>query len=162
MKDRGTWRPPSASERLAILQRTRRVAIVGASSNPARPSYFVSTYLVSSSCDYEVSFVNPKEREILGRPCYPSLTDLPEPPDLVDVFRRSEELEAVARDAVAARARTLWIQLGLWNDAAAQIAYDAGLDVVMDRCLKIEHARFHGGLHVAGFDTGVISARLKL
>ena len=162
MTDRGTWRPPSASERLEILQRTRRVAIVGASSNPARPSYFVSTYLVSSSCDYEVSFVNPKEREILGRPCYPSLSDLPRPPDLVDVFRRSEELEAVARDAVAARARTLWIQLGLWNDAAAQIAYDAGLDVVMDRCLKIEHARFHGGLHVAGFDTGVISARLRL
>jgi hypothetical protein len=91
VSDRGRWAPPTASERLAILRRTRRVAVVGASANPARPSYFVATYLVSSSCDYEIFFVNPKGTEILGRPCYPSLADLPVPPDIVDVFRRSEE-----------------------------------------------------------------------
>jgi hypothetical protein len=156
------WTPPTATERLAILRRTRRVAIVGASANPARPSYFVSTYLVSSSCDYEVSFVNPNEREILGRPCYPSLADLPGPADLVDVFRRSEELVTVAGDAIAAGARTLWAQLGIWDEEAARLAFSAGLDVVMNRCLKIEHARFHGGLHLAGFDTGVISSRVAL
>ena len=162
MNQRGHWAPPTATERLAILRRTCQVAVVGASANPARPSYFVSTYLVSSSCDYEVSFVNPKETEILGRPCYPSLASLPAPPDLVDVFRRNEQLEGVAKDAVAAGAKTLWAQLGLWDEDAAQLAFAAGLDVVMNRCLKIEHARFHGGLHLAGFDTGVISARLRL
>ncbi len=162
MSDRGRWTPPTAAERLAILRRTRRVAIVGASANPARPSYFVSTYLVSSSCDYEVYFVNPKGTKILGRPCYPSLADLPVPPDLVDVFRRKEELEDVAGDAIAVGARAFWAQLGLYHEGGAQLAFDAGLDVVMDRCLKIEHARFHGGLHLAGFDTGVISSRVSL
>jgi hypothetical protein len=117
---------------------------------------------MSSSCDYEVFFVNPNETEILGRPCYPSLADLPEPADLVDVFRRSAELVTVAGDAIAAGARTLWAQLGVWDEGAARLAYGAGLDVVMDRCLKIEHARFHGGLHLAGFDTGVISSRISL
>jgi predicted CoA-binding protein len=158
----GAWASPTATERLAILRRTRRVAVLGASANPARPSYFVSTYLVSSSCDYEVSFVNPNETKILGRPCYPSLADLPEPADLVDVFRRSEELVTVAGDAIVAGARTLWAQLGLWDEEAAGLAFSAGLDVVMNRCLKIEHARFHGGLHLAGFDTGVISSRVSL
>jgi hypothetical protein len=138
------------------------VAIVGVSANPARPSYFVATYLVSSSCDYEIFFVNPEQAEILGRPCYPSLASLPGPVDLVDVFRRRDQLMAVAADAIAAGARTFWAQLGLWDQEAAQVAFDAGLDVVMDRCLKIEHARFHGGLHLAGFDTGVISSRLQL
>jgi predicted CoA-binding protein len=162
VSDREPWAPPTATERLALLRRTRRVAVVGTSANPARPSYFVATYLVSSSCDYEIFFVNPKESQILARPCYPSLAALPLPPDLVDVVRRSEELEAVARDAIACGARTFWAQLGLSDLVAAQLAYDAGLDVVMDRCLKIEHARFHGGLHLAGFDTGVISSRLRL
>ena len=156
------WRPPSARERFAILQRTRTVAMVGASSNPARPSHFVATYLVSSSTDFVVWFVNPRETTILGRPVYPSLDALPEPPDLVDVFRRVEDLPSVARDAVAVGARTFWAQLGLWSDEAARIAHEAGLDVVMNRCLKIEHARFAGGLHLAGFDTGVISSRRHL
>jgi predicted CoA-binding protein len=160
--DCGAWHAPTAGERLRMLQRTRKVAMVGASSNPARPSYFVATYLLSSSTDYEVWFVNPRERQILGRPVYPSLADLPGRPDLVDVFRRNDDLPAVAEEAVDAGAHTLWIQLGLWNDDAAAIAHDAGLDVVMNRCLKIEHARFHGGLHLAGFDTGVISARRLL
>ena len=156
------WQPPSARERLAILRATRTVALVGASSNRARPSNFVATYLLSSSTDYTVWFVNPRESEILARPVYPSLAALPEPPDLVDVFRRSEDLPAVAKEAVAAGAHTFWAQLGLWNEEAAGIAHDAGLSVVMDRCLKIEHARFAGGLHLAGFDTGVISSRRYL
>jgi predicted CoA-binding protein len=156
------WIPPSAADRLAILQRTRSVAMVGASSNPARPSHFVATYLLSSSSDYEVWFVNPRETEILGRPVYPSIAALPAVPDLVDVFRRPEDLAGVAEEAVAAGSHTLWAQLGLRSDDAARIAQSAGLAVVMDRCLKIEHARFAGGLHLAGFDTGVISSRRRL
>jgi predicted CoA-binding protein len=155
----GPWRPPSARERLQILNETRTVAVVGASPNPARASYFVATYLLSSSTDYIIWFVNPRELSILGHPVYPTLADLPESPDLVDVFRRASDLPEVAAEAVAVRARTFWAQLGLWNDEAIQIAHDAGLHVVMNRCLKIEHARFAGGLHLAGFDTGVINAK---
>ncbi|QAY64512.1 CoA-binding protein [Xylanimonas allomyrinae] len=153
-----TWRGPGAPERLAILRATRSVAIVGASDNPSRASYFVATYLLSSS-PYDVYFVNPRAESILGRPVYRSLADLPVAPDVVDVFRRHDDLPGVAREAVAVGARTLWLQLGSWNEEAAAIAEAAGLGVVMDRCLKIEHARFHGGLHLAGFDTGVISSR---
>jgi predicted CoA-binding protein len=136
--------------------------MVGASSNRARPSHFVATYLVSSSTDFVVWFVNPRETSILGRPVYPSLDALPAPPDIVDVFRRAEDLPDVARDAVAVGAGTFWAQLGLWNDEAAKIAHEGGLNAVMNRCLKIEHARFAGGLHLAGFDTGVISSRRQL
>ena len=157
--ERGAWQPPSARERLQILEATRSIAIVGASSNPARASHFVATYLLSSSTDYEVWFVNPREHAILGRPVYPTLADLPETPDLVDVFRRSTELPAVAAEAVAVGARTFWAQLGLHNDEAVAVARRGGLSVVMNRCVKIEHARFAGGLHLAGFDTGVISAK---
>jgi predicted CoA-binding protein len=156
------WESPSATERLAILDRTKTVAMVGVSSNPARPSYFVATYLLSSSTDFVVWFVNPRETEILGRPVYPSLSDLPEVPDLIDVFRRAEDLPGIAEEVVATGSRTFWAQLGLRNDEAARIAHDAGLAVVMDRCLKIEHARFAGGLHLAGFDSGVISSRRHL
>ncbi len=156
------WHPPSARERLAILRRTKTVAMVGASSNPARPSHFVATYLLSSSTDFVVWFVNPRETSILGRPVYPSLDALPDAPDLVDVFRRSDDLPDVAREAVAVGAGTFWAQLGLWNVEAARIGHDAGLAVVMNRCLKIEHARFAGGLHLAGFDTGVISSKRHL
>lgn len=155
----GAWQPPSARDRKAIIDRTRTVAMVGASSNPARPSYFVATYLLSSSADFELYLVNPRETEILGEPVYPSLADLPVKPDLVDVFRRPEDLPSVVEEAVDVGAKVFWAQLGIRNDEAAEQATAAGLDVVMDRCLKIEHARFHGGLHLAGFDTGVISAR---
>ena len=158
----GAWEPPGARERLAILQRTRTVAMVGASSNRARPSYFVATYLLSSSTSYTVWFVNPREREILGRPAYPSLAALPGVPDLVDVFRRHDDLPAVAEEAAASGATVFWAQLGLWNLDAAAVATAAGLEVVMNRCLKIEHARFAGGLHLAGFDTGVINSRRTL
>jgi predicted CoA-binding protein len=152
---------PGARARKAILERTRTVAMLGASSNPARPSYFVATYLMSSSADYDVYFVNPREDEIFGQPVYASLSELPVTPDLVDVFRRPEDLPEVAAEAVALGARTFWAQLGLRSHAAAEVAHAAGLDVVMDRCLKIEHARFHGGLHLAGFDTGVINSKRR-
>ena len=154
-----TWTPPSATERRAILERTRSVAVVGASSNPARASNFVITYLLSSSADYDLYLVNPRETEILGEPVYPSLRDLPVVPDLVDAFRRPDDLPEVALDAVAVGASTFWAQLGLHSDEAVAIATDSGLDAVTNRCLKIEHARFHGGLGLAGFDTGVISSR---
>ena len=147
----GAWHPPSARERWEIIRTTKSVAMVGASANPARPSYFVATYLLSSSCSFEnLWFVNPAADEILGRPVYKSLADLPGPPDLVDVFRKAADLPEVADE---------WFQLGLWDEATAQRAHDAGLNVVMNRCLKIEHARWAGGLHLAGFDTGVISSR---
>ncbi len=154
----GGWTPPTARERLAILERTHTVAIVGASANPARASNFVATYLLSSS-DFEVYFVNPTATDILGRPVYPSLASLPVVPDLVDTFRRADQLPGVLDEALAVGAKTLWLQLGLWDDAVAAAGHAAGIDVVMNRCLKIEHARFHGGLHLAGFDTGVIDSR---
>jgi predicted CoA-binding protein len=153
-----TWEGPSAQQRLAILRRTRSVAIVGASNNPSRASYFVATYLLSSS-DYTVYFVNPRATEILGRPVYASLADLPEVPDVVDVFRRHDDLPGVATEAKAVGAKTLWLQLGSWHEDVARDTEAAGMEVVMDRCVKIEHARFDGGLHLAGFDTGVISSR---
>ncbi len=153
------WSPPSAGERRAILRRARTIAVVGASANPARASNFVLTYLLSSSADYEVWPVTPNESEILGAQCYPSLAELPGPPDLVDVFRRVDQLPAVAQEAVDAGAGAFWMQLGLHSDEAVEIAVAGGLDVVSNRCVKIEHARFHGGLHLAGFDTGVISSR---
>ncbi|WP_258726606.1 CoA-binding protein [Cellulomonas sp. NS3] len=153
-----TWTGPGAQERLALLRRTRTVAIVGASTNPARASYFVSTYLLSSS-PYEVYFVNPRASEILGRPVYPSLAALPVVPDLVDVFRRHDDLPSVLDETLAVGVKALWLQLGSWHEDVARRGEAAGVQVVMDRCLKIEHARFHGGLHLAGFDTGVISSR---
>ena len=154
-----SWTPPTAAERRAILRGARTIAVVGASANPARPANFVLTYLLSSSADYEVWPVTPNEDEILGVRTYPSLAELPGEPDIADVFRRTDQLPGVAREAVAAGAKTLWMQLGLHSDEAVEIAHSAGLNVVSNRCLKIEHARFHGGLHLAGFDTGVISSR---
>lgn len=156
-----TWVGPGQQERFAILRRTKSIAIVGASNNPARASYFVATYLLSST-QYDVYLVNPREKEILGQPVYASLADLPVAPDLVDVFRRHEDLPGVAQEAIDVGAKALWLQLGSWNEDAAALAQSAGLSVVMDRCVKIEHARFHGGLHLAGFDTGVISSRRQL
>jgi predicted CoA-binding protein len=157
-----TWTPPSAQQRLGIIRRSKTVAIVGASSNSARASYFVATYLLSSSTDFTVWLVNPRETEILGQPVYPDLTALPGRPDIVDVFRRPADLPAVAAEAVAAGATTFWAQLGLHSDEAVEVATAAGLDAVTHRCRKIEHARFAGGLHLAGFDTGVISSRRRL
>ena len=156
-----TWSGPTQQERFGLLRRAKSIAIVGASNNPARASYFVATYLLSST-NYDVYLVNPRETEILGQPVYATLSDLPVVPDIVDVFRRHDDLPGVAQEAIEAGAQTLWLQLGSWNEDAAAIAEGAGLSVVMDRCIKIEHARFHGGLHLAGFDTGVISSRRQL
>ncbi len=155
------WTPPGASERKRMLDQAQSIAIVGASSNPSRASNFVITYLKSSVCDFDIYPVNPRESEILGLTCYPSLADLPVVPDLVSVFRRAEDCPEIAKETVAVGAKTLWLQLGIWSDEAATIALDAGLDVTMDRCVKIEHARFAGGLHLAGFNTGVISSRRR-
>jgi predicted CoA-binding protein len=154
-------RPPSATERLAIIRSTQTVAILGMSADPSRASYFVATYLLSSSCRFEeVWFVNPKGGEIFGRPVYPSLAALPAAPDLVDVFRRQSDLPAAAREFVAIPgAKVFWCQLGLFSQEAVDIVTGAGRIAVMGRCLKIEHARFAGGLHTAGFNTGVVSAR---
>ena len=156
-----TWEGPSAPERLNILRNTKSIAIVGASDKPSRASYFVATYLLSSS-PYKVYFVNPVAKQILGQPVYASLADLPETPDLVDVFRKHDDLPGVLEETVAVGAKTIWLQLGSWHEGVAAKAEEAGLNVVMDRCVKIEHARFHGGLHLAGFDTGVISSKRQL
>ena len=155
------WVGPSAPERLNILRSTKSIAIVGMSNKPSRASYFVATYLLSSS-PYDVYFVNPVLDEVLGQKVYPSLVDLPVVPDLVEVFRKDADLPGVAQEAVDIGAKTVWMQLGSWNEEAARIAEDAGLDAVMDRCVKIEHARFHGGLHLAGFNTGVISSKRQV
>jgi uncharacterized protein len=156
-----SWHAPSARERLAILQDSKTIAIVGASDNPARASFFVGTYLLASS-NYTVWFVNPRASEILGQPVYPDLASLPGTPDIVDVFRKPSDLPEVLDEAIAANAKTLWLQLGISDEAIAEQGNTAGLNVVMNRCLKIEHARFHGGLHLAGFNTGVISSRRQL
>ena len=158
LKSQRTWVGPSARQRLGILRRAKSIAIVGASPNAARSSYFVGTYLMSSS-DYRVYFVNPNADTILGQKAYPDLASLPEVPDVVDVFRKSSDIPSVIDDVLAVGATTVWLQLGIWNEEAARFGESKGLTVVMDRCIKIEHARFHGGLHLLGFDTGVISSR---
>jgi len=149
----------SPGERLAILREAKTVALVGVSPNPLRSSNFVATYLARTP--YTVWPVNPHADEILGLKSYPSLADLPGVPDIVDVFRKESELPQVVKEAIAVGAKVVWFQLGLRNDEAAEMAREAGLQVVQDRCLKIEHARFAGGLHLGGFDTGVISSKRR-
>ena len=158
LRSQRTWVGPDAKQRLGILQRAKSVAIVGASSNPSRASYFVGTYLLQSS-DYRVYFVNPNADTILGQPVYKSLADLPEVPDIVDVFRKPSDIPSVIDEVVAIGSPTVWVQLGIWNEGAARYGEEKGLTVVMDRCIKIEHARFNGNLYLFGFDTGVISSR---
>ncbi|MDN4615881.1 CoA-binding protein [Leifsonia sp. F6_8S_P_1B] len=158
LRTQRTWVGPDAKERLKILRSAKSVAIVGASPNPARSSYFVGTYLQQST-DFRVYFVNPNADTILGEKAYPDLASLPEVPDIVDVFRKPSDIPAVIDEVVAIGAPTIWVQLGIWNQEAAEYGESKGLTVVMDRCIKIEHARFHGGLHLLGFDTGQITAR---
>lgn len=156
------WVGPTAAQRLNLIRRAKSVAIIGASDKPERASYFVATYLLASTT-FDVYFVNPvlagKGGTILGHPVYASLDDLPVTPDLVSVFRRAEDTPSVVEEAHQAGVKTVWLQLGIWNDDAAELAESYGMNVVMDKCLKIEHARFHGGLNLAGFNTGVVSSK---
>ena len=140
-----------------ILAQSRTIAVVGLSANWYRPSFFTAKYLQEHG--YRVIPVNPNYTEVLGERCYPSVAAIPEPVDVVDAFRKADEMPALARESVAKGARVLWMQLGVRNDVAAHIASDAGLDVVMDRCMKIEHARILGGLNWVGVNTGIVSAR---
>ncbi|MEO7761773.1 MAG: CoA-binding protein [Casimicrobiaceae bacterium] len=141
----------------AILGGARTIAVVGLSTNWHRPSFFAAKYMQDHG--YQIIPVNPNYPEILGRKSVASLADIAEPIDIVDCFRRTSEMVELAREAVAVRARVLWMQLGVRSDEAARIAIDGGLAVVMDRCVKIEHARLFGGLNWAGVNTGVISAK---
>ena len=142
-----------------IVLNTRTVAIVGLSASELRASNFVGYYLQRHG--YRVIPVNPNEEQILGEKVYPSLRDVTEHIDVVDVFRDPAAVPEIAREAVEVGADALWLQFGVISPEGARIARDGGLDVVMDRCLKIEHARFKGGLHLAGFDTGVLSSRRR-
>ena len=134
-----------------VLHNMHTIAVVGLSGNQLRPSNFVGYYLKRHG--YQVIPVNPRESEILGEKCYPSLADIPVPVDVVDVFRAPDALPQIARDTVAIGAGTLWCQFGVINAEGAQIAADAGVSVIMDRCVKIEHARYLGRMHWLGFNT---------
>ncbi|MDY6872166.1 MAG: CoA-binding protein [Actinomycetota bacterium] len=134
------WIEPEDDDLRRIMRESRTVAVVGASANPMRPSYGVWDYLRSAS-HYELYLVNPTVSEIDGTPVYPSLADLPVVPDMVDVFRRSSELPGVLRDTIAVGAKRLWLQQGLWDAQIARDGVAAGLEVVMDRCLKVDYAR---------------------
>jgi predicted CoA-binding protein len=143
-----------------ILNDNRRIAVVGISAEWHRPSYFVGKYLLEHG--YTMIPVNPKYAEVLGRRCYPDLKTAAReagPIDLVDCFRRSEDIPALADEAIAVGAKVLWMQLGVINDAAARTARAAGLQVVMDRCVKIEHGRLFGGLNWAGVNTRIVSSK---
>ncbi len=140
-----------------ILAQTRTIAVVGLSANWYRPSYFAAKYMQDHG--YRIIPVNPSYAEVLGEKCYPEIAAIPGPVDVVDCFRKSGEIVPLAQQAVAKGAKVLWMQLGIRNDEAARIADAAGLDVVMDHCVKIEHARLMGGLHWAGVNTGVVSSR---
>jgi predicted CoA-binding protein len=140
-----------------ILKTCRTVAVVGLSAEWHRPSFFVAKYLQQHG--YRVIPVNPRYDSILGERCYARLEDIPDHVDMVDVFRKPADVPPIARSAVALGAKCLWQQLGVANLEADAVARAAGLDSVMNRCVKIEHARLFGGLHWAGVNTGVISAR---
>jgi predicted CoA-binding protein len=140
-----------------ILRTSRTIAIVGLSAEWHRPSFFAAKYLQEHG--YRMIPVNPRYDEILGERCHATLTTIEIPVDIVDVFRRSEDVMPIAEQAIAIGAKCLWQQIGVRNEAAAALAASAGLEVVMNRCVKIEHGRLFGGLNWAGVNTGVISAR---
>ena len=140
-----------------ILKDNHTIAVVGLSADWFRPSYFAAKYMQEHG--FRIIPVNPKYTEILGERCYPDLKSIPEKIDIVDVFRKSEDCAPIARDAVAIGAKVLWLQIGVMNDEARQIADTAGLDFVQNRCVKIEYARLFGGLSWFGVNTRIISAR---
>jgi predicted CoA-binding protein len=139
-----------------LLAQSRTIAVVGLSQHWYRPSYFAAKYLQEHG--YRIIPVNPTCDEVLGEKSYASVAAIPEAVDVVDCFRKPGEMPALAREAVAKGAKVLWMQLGIRNEEAAKIATDAGLDVVMDRCMKIEHGRILGGLNWAGVNTGIVSS----
>ena len=139
-----------------VLHTAKTIAVVGLSNNPLRASYFVGYYLKRHG--YQVIPVNPRETEILGETCYPSLLDVPGHVDVVNVFRAPDALPSIARDAVAIGADTLWCQFGVINAEGARIAADGGVTVIMDRCVKVEHARYIGRMHWLGFNTQRITS----
>lgn len=149
----------TALDRLRILERYKRIAMVGLSSNPFRPSHFAAIYLLAEG--YDVIPVNPREKQILGKPSYASLRDVPGSVEVVDIFREAAAVPALVDEAIAIGAKVVWMQLGVIHEAAAEKARNAGLEVVMDRCMKIEHARFFGGLSTIGLNTGVISSQRR-
>jgi predicted CoA-binding protein len=140
-----------------ILRESKVIAVVGLSADWFRPSYFAAKYMQEHG--YRVIPVNPKYPEILGQKCYPSLRDMRQPVDMVDVFRKPADVMPIAEDAIAIGAKVLWQQLGVRNEEAAAKARAAGLETVMDRCVKIEHGRLFGGLNWVGVNTKVISAK---
>ena len=140
-----------------ILNDYKRVAMVGLSDDWSRPSNFAAKYLLDHG--FEVIPVNPKYPEILGQKCYSDLRDIPDPVDIVDLFQRVERIPPFVDQAIEIGAKVVWMQLGIIHEEAAQKARDAGLEVVMDRCMKIEYARLFGGLNTIGVNTGVISAQ---
>jgi uncharacterized protein len=149
-------------QRRALLERARTVAMVGASPDPQRPSYFVFRYLTTHG--FTVYPVNPAYASIDGVRCYSTLAASAAErgvPDVVDVFRKPEETAQVARDAVAIGAKAIWFQYGVASDEAIRIADAAGLDVVADRCMKVEHARFSGGLTISGMNSGVLTSKRR-
>ncbi|NKC15999.1 MAG: CoA-binding protein [Gammaproteobacteria bacterium] len=143
-----------------ILSECKTVAMVGLSAHWYRPSFFAAKYLQEQG--FKVISVTPQYEEVLGEPCFAKLEDVPEPVDVVDCFRRAEEIPALAESAVVIGAKVLWQQLGINNPQATAIAAAGGLDVVADRCMKIEHARLFGGLNFIGVNTKVISAKRPL
>ena len=149
----------SAFERLRILERYRRIGMVGLSSNPFRPSHFAAIYLISEG--YDVIPVNPRESSVLGRTSYPSLSAIPGGVEVVDIFREPAAVPPIVDEAIAIGAKVIWMQLGVIHEEAAARARAAGLQVVMDRCMKIEHARFFGGLNTIGMNTAVLTSRRK-
>ena len=140
-----------------ILRECRSIAVVGLSAEWHRPSFFAAKYMQQHG--YRIVPVNPRYAEVLGERCYASLADIPHPVDMVDVFRRTDDVLPIAEQAIAIGARCLWQQIGVKNLAADELARAAGLASVLDRCVKIEHARIFGGLHWAGVNTGVISSK---
>ena len=143
-----------------ILKNNHTIAVVGLSADWYRPSYFAAKYMQEHG--FRIIPVNPKYDEILGEKCYPNLKAIPEAVDIVDVFRKPDDCVPIAEDAVAIGAKVLWLQLGVVNEEAARVAKAGGLEVVMDRCVKIEYARLFGGLGWFGVNTKVISARRPL
>ena len=141
----------------SILKENKSIAVVGLSANWDRPSFFASKYMQQKG--YKIIPVNPRYSEILGEKCYKSLLDIEEKVDIVDCFRRSDDILPIATDAIKIKAKVLWMQLSVFNEDAANLSRNAGLKVVQDRCVKIEHARLFGGLNWVGVNTKIISAK---